>query len=309
MTIAILTHPLCQQHQMGEQHSESPARLQAILQRLENTDFKDQLSFLTAPKANRAQLMSAHALDYIDLIFAHAPTQGLVWLDPDTAMNPYSLDAALHAAGAAIEAVNLVMQGQIRKAFCAVRPPGHHAERQRAMGFCLFNNVALAALHALDHWQLERVAIVDFDVHHGNGTQDIVSGDSRILFCSSFEHPFYPFSGTAENASNVLNLALSSGTNGQTWRQAVTENWLTQLQQFAPQLIIISAGFDGHRDDAMAHFNLLEADYAWLTSELRLQANISSEGRLISCLEGGYELQSLAASIEQHLHAMLEQPG
>jgi acetoin utilization deacetylase AcuC-like enzyme len=220
-------------------------------------------------------------------------------------MNPHTLRAALRAAGAAVMAVDLVMGGSVKKAFCSVRPPGHHAERHRAMGFCFFNNVVVGARHAIDSHGLERVAIVDFDVHHGNGTEDLVAGDDRILFCSSFQHPFYPHSGLDCQASNVINVPLPVGTEGPGFQAAVEAEWLPLLEAFAPQLILVSAGFDAHAADDMAGLKLVEADYAWISARLAEQADRSAGGRIVSVLEGGYELHALARSVEAHLKAFL----
>jgi acetoin utilization deacetylase AcuC-like enzyme len=229
----------------------------------------------------------------------------LVWVDGDTAMNRHSLDAALRAAGGVAQGVDLVVEGRLRQAFCAVRPPGHHAERDRAMGFCLFNNIAVGAYQALEAHGLQRVAIVDFDVHHGNGTEDIVSGDQRVLFCSTFQHPFYPHSGFGETAANVVNVPLPAGTGSLGFREAVEAHWLPRLDAFEPQLIMISAGFDAHQADDMAGMKLVDADYAWVTRRLCELADRHAQGRIVSALEGGYELHALARSVEAHLKAFL----
>ena len=292
-------------HEMGAHHPEQPARLDAINDRLVASGLDMVLMHYDANPATREQLLAVHDAQYVDPVFEVAPADGLAWLDGDTAMNPHSLSAALYAAGAAAQAVDLAMEGTVKQVFCMVRPPGHHAERTRGMGFCIFSNVAIAAYHAINHWGLERVAIVDFDVHHGNGTEDIVAGDERILFCSSFEHPFYPGSGADSDAPNVVNMPLPARTDGAAFRAAMLENCLPRIEAFAPQLILISAGFDGHRADDMAHFNLLEFDYAWITRQLVRLANASAEGRIVSCLEGGYNLHALARSVEAHLKAFL----
>jgi len=233
------------------------------------------------------------------------PRTELVWLDPDTAMNPHSAEAALHAAGAAVLGVDLAMSGEAGCAFCNVRPPGHHAERGRAMGFCLFNNVAVGAAHALEEHALERVAILDFDVHHGNGTEDIFAGERRILFCSTFQHPYYPYSGTGACADNVVNVPLPAGTDGKVFRDAVTEHWLPRVEAFAPQLVMVSAGFDAHREDELAQLRLVEDDYAWVTTEIKRLADTHASGRIVSSLEGGYALGALGRSVVAHLNAML----
>lgn len=306
MTVALITHTDCHRHQMDPYHPEQPARLEAIHNRLISSGLDFVLLHFDAPKANREQLLAIHDEEYIDLIFAASPDEGMVRLDDDTAMNPHSLEAALRSVGAVTHGVDLLMQQQARQAFCLTRPPGHHAERRRAMGFCLFNNIAAGAYHAINAHGLKRVAIVDFDVHHGNGTEDIVKGDERILFCSSFQHPFYPGSGYDSNHPNVINLPLPALTNGTAFREVVSERWIPQIEEFAPQLILISAGFDGHRDDDMASFNLLEDDYAWITRQLCQLATLTASGRVLSTLEGGYELFSLARSVEAHIRAMYD---
>jgi acetoin utilization deacetylase AcuC-like enzyme len=290
---------------MGQYHPEQPARLSAISDRLIACGLDAVLLHHEAPEATRAQLEACHDRAYVDRIFNIAPAEGLAWLDGDTAMNPHSLRAALRAAGAAVLAVDLVLENRASAVFCAVRPPGHHAERARAMGFCLFNNVAVGACHALATHGLQRVAIVDFDVHHGNGTEDIVSGDERILFCSTFQHPFYPGTGAGPTAANVVNTPLPAGTDGRGFREAVSRDWLPRLDAFAPQLILVSAGFDAHRADDMARLNLVEDDYAWVTGCVRDQAERTARGRVVSTLEGGYELHALSRSVEAHLKALL----
>jgi len=290
---------------MGSHHPEQPARLTAINDRLLASGLDRDLQRYTAPLAGRELLQACHDPAYVEHVFSQSPQQGLAWLDGDTAMNPYSLQAALRAAGGAAMAVDHVIAGTQQRAFCAVRPPGHHAERMKAMGFCLFNNVAVAAYHALNEHGLRRVAIVDFDVHHGNGTEDIVSGDSRILFCSTFQHPFYPYSGAGNTADNVVNSPLDANVSGAAFRRVIERAWLPRLADFAPELILVSAGFDAHRDDPLGGCNLLEDDYAWVTGKIVEQARISASGRVVSLLEGGYDLQALASSVEAHLGAML----
>jgi acetoin utilization deacetylase AcuC-like enzyme len=228
----------------------------------------------------------------------------LTQIDPDTAVNLHSWSAALHAAGAVIAATDAVLAGELETAFCAVRPPGHHACRSQAMGFCLFNNVAVAALHALQAHGLQRVAIVDFDVHHGNGTQDIVAGDERILMVSFFQHPLYPYSGTEPAAGNLLNLPVAPYTRGPAIRALIEQHWLPRLNAFEPELILISAGFDAHRDDDLGQLGLVEADYAWITEQLMAVARRHARGRIVSSLEGGYHLGALARSVEAHLRVL-----
>jgi acetoin utilization deacetylase AcuC-like enzyme len=233
-----------------------------------------------------------------------APRSGTIHLDPDTAMNPFSLQAALRAAGAAVLAVDLVLQEKASSAFCAVRPPGHHACRARSMGFCIFNNVAVAARHALEAHGLERVAIIDFDVHHGNGTEDIFEGDERVLMASIFQHPFYPYSGTDNPASNMVNVPLAAGAGSKEFREAVRADWIPALNEFAPQLIVFSAGFDAHAEDEMAMLRFTDADYGWVTEQLKAVAERHAKGRMVSMLEGGYALSALGRSAVQHIKVM-----
>ena len=305
MAIAYITHHDCQLHDMGHHHPEQPARLNAINDRLIATGLEMVLHQYDAPIVERALLEAVHDTDYIDEIFAASPADGLAWIDGDTAMNPYSLRAAQRAAGAVALGVDLVMQDKAKQVFCAVRPPGHHAERHRAMGFCLFNNIAVGAYHAMDHYGLQRVAIVDFDVHHGNGTEDIVAGDERVLFCSTFQHPFYPHTGFDSTAANVVNAPLAAGSNSQVFREAVETHWLPRLEDFAPELVLISAGFDAHQAEDMAGLNLVDADYTWITRRMCEQAERSAGGRIVSALEGGYELHALARCVEAHIKAFL----
>ncbi len=305
MAIAYISHDDCLLHDMGRYHPEQPARLSTIENRLSTSGLDKVLQHYAAPLARRNMLEAVHSPAYVDEIYRLAPQEGHVWLDGDTLMNRHTLNAALRAVGAAVLGVDLVARCQAAQAFCAVRPPGHHAERDRAMGFCLFNNVAVGAYHALDTHGFSRVAIVDFDVHHGNGTEDIVRGDQRILFCSSFQHPFYPHSGYDSQESNLIHVPLDAGSDGRIFRAAVERHWLSRIEQFAPQLILISAGFDAHRADDMGGLNLLEADYAWVTQQLCEQAEQSAHGRIVSLLEGGYDLQALASSVEAHLRVFL----
>lgn len=305
MSIAYISHPDCQLHEMGAHHPEQPARLSAINDRLIASGLDMVLHHYEAPLASREMLETVHDLGYLDEVFAASPSEGLVWVDGDTAMNPHSLQAARRAAGAVAFGVDLVMQDRARQVFCAVRPPGHHAERARAMGFCLFSNAAVGAYHALLKHDLERVAVVDFDVHHGNGTEDIVADDPRILFCSTFQHPFYPHSGFDSTAANVVNAPLAAGSGSREFREAVATHWLPRLREFAPQLIVVSAGFDAHQADDMAGMNLVDTDYGWVTRRLCDQAEQSAQGRIVSTLEGGYDLHALARSVEAHLKAFL----
>ncbi len=305
MRLGYITHPHCLLHDMGSRHPEQPARLSHLATHLAQCGLAERLQHYRALPVTDAQLAAAHDADYLASLQRLSPADGRVALDADTRLNPHSLEAARLAAGAAVQGVDLLLRGELDRVFCAVRPPGHHAERNRAMGFCLFNNVAIAALYALEVHGLERVAIVDFDVHHGNGTEDIVAGDERILFCSSFQHPWYPYSGADCNAANVINLPLAAGCDGTQLRAEVERHWLPRLREHAPQLLIVSAGFDGHQADPLAEFELVEEDFAWLTRRVCEQARASAGGRVLSSLEGGYHLDALARSTEAHLREML----
>src|SRR5580693_7012651 len=271
MTTAYITHPDCLRHEMGSGHPECPARLSAINEQMRASGMLDELRCLEAPLADPDDLKRVHRPAYVDLIFDNAPTEGYAQLDPDTAMNPYSLNAARRAAGAGLLAVDEVMAGRSVNAFCAVRPCGHHATQARSMGFCIFNNVAVAAAHAIEKKGLERVAIVDFDVHHGNGTEDMFSApqwQDRVLMVSFFPHPFYPGSGTEDPAPNMINVPLAAGSDGRSARRALENQWLPALQKFKPQMVLISAGFDAHREDLLGGLALVEEEYEWMTREL-----------------------------------------
>ena len=289
---------------MGPYHPECPERLTAINDRMIASGIDAYLAHYTAPAATRDQLARVHATSYIDAIDAAVPVSGLHFIDPDTALNPHSLTAARHAAGAVVLAVDLVMRGECSTAFCAVRPPGHHAERRRAMGFCLFNSIAVGAAHALAAHGLERVAVVDFDVHHGNGTEDIFSDDARVLMVSTFQHPLYPYCGTEMPASNMVNVPLAEGAGGDAFRAAVLDRWMPALEAHRPQLILISAGFDAHREDPLAGLRFTEADFAWVTRELIGVASRHADGRIVSALEGGYALSALGRSAAEHVREL-----
>ncbi len=304
MQTAYISHPLCLKHDMGAHHPECPARLHAIEDQLIASGLFGYLQQHDAPEATREQLARVHDPAYLDAIAAKAPSNGMVALDGDTFMNPYTYPAAMRAAGAVVLAVDLVMQRQVENAFCNVRPPGHHAERAQAMGFCIFNNVAVGAAHALAAHGLTRVAIVDFDVHHGNGTEDIFRDEPRVMLCSTFQHPFYPYSGADTLSSHIVNVPLAAGSGGVEFRQAVSEIWLPALDTFAPELILVSAGFDAHREDDMASLKLVEADYAWVTEQVKQLAARHAQGRIVSVLEGGYELHALGRSAMAHIKAL-----
>jgi acetoin utilization deacetylase AcuC-like enzyme len=304
VSTAFVTHSDCLRHEMGRHHPECPERLSAIEDQLIASGIGQFLTRFEAPLATDGQLARVHPAEYVRAIRDVAPEEGIVHLDPDTAMNPHSLQAALRAAGAAVKAVDLVVPKEFSSAFCAVRPPGHHACRTRPMGFCIFNNVAVAARHAVQEHGLERVAIIDFDVHHGNGTEDIFEDDPNVLMASTFQHPFYPYSGTEAPASNMVNIPLSAGAGSREFREAVESAWLPALDNFAPQLVIFSAGFDAHVEDDMAMLRLVDGDYAWVTKKVKAIADRHADGRIVSMLEGGYALSALGRSAVQHIKVL-----
>ncbi len=304
MTTAFFSHDDCQKHTMGAEHPESPQRLAAIISYLADTELEQTLDWVKPEEITRDQLLVIHPERYLHQLDLMQPTRGRVFTDPDTAMMPDTLRAARLAAGANVQAVDMVMSGQITNAFICARPPGHHAERTKSMGFCFYNNVALAAARALNFHRLERVAIIDFDVHQGNGTVDAVQGDDRILMCSSFQHPFYPHSHVHRQAENIINTPITAGTSAKDYRKIVETQWLHRLQDFKPQLVLVSAGFDAHRLDPLAELNLEAEDYRWLTDMLTSVARDSANDRLISTLEGGYHLKALAQSVAAHLEGL-----
>jgi acetoin utilization deacetylase AcuC-like enzyme len=306
MSTAYITHPSFLLHDMGPYHPECPERIGAIGAQLEAAGLVRRLAHHTAPPATREQLARVHGAEYIDLLDAASPESGLHYLDPDTALCPHSLTAARHAAGAAVKAVDLVMSGECGSAFCAVRPPGHHAERGRAMGFCVFNNIAVAAAHALDAHGLSRVAIVDFDVHHGNGTEEIFADDPRVLMVGTFQYPLYPYSGVEPLGPNMHNVPLAPGSGGDAFRAAVEEQWLPALEAHRPQMILVSAGFDAHRDDPLAGLEFEDEDFAWVTGRLVDVARRHAGGRIVSSLEGGYALGALGRSAARHVQALVD---
>lgn len=289
---------------MGPGHPECPDRLTAIDDALTAAGLDAQLVRHEAPAASVEQLVRVHDRQYVEAIEAAAPASGLRYLDADTALNAHSVTAALHAAGAVVHAIDLVFAGEHRNAFCAVRPPGHHAESQRAMGFCVFNSVAVGAAHALAVHGISRVAIVDFDVHHGNGTEEMFTDDPRVLMVSTFQYPLYPGSGVDNPAPNMVNIPLSAGSGSAEFRDAVRKHWLPALDEHEPELILISAGFDAHRDDPLAGLEFTEADYAWVTRELMTVAARHAGGRIVSSLEGGYALSALGRSVAAHVREL-----
>ncbi len=294
---------------MGRGHPECPDRLRAIDEQMRSSGLLEELRCLEAPLAGVDDLKRVHRASFVDLIFDKAPKDGMVQLDPDTAMNSHSLAAARRAAGAGMLAVDELMAARAVNAFCAVRPCGHHATQARSMGFCIFNNIGVAAAYALERHDLQRVAIIDFDVHHGNGTEDMFSAPQwreRVLMAGFFQHPFYPYSGTESPAPNMINVPLPAGSGGGAAREAVEKGWLPALQDFAPEMILISAGFDAHREDLLGGMALVESDYVWITRELMAIAERYSRKRVVSMLEGGYNLSALGRSAVAHVRALTE---
>ncbi|KQQ86756.1 histone deacetylase family protein [Massilia sp. Leaf139] len=308
MSTAIYSHPDCLKHDMGDWHPESPSRLQAIEDQLILARLDGLLERRLAPLAEIPAVLRNHSEGALALVRDHVPkTPGETYpLDADTLLCHASYDAALRAAGAALAATDAVIAGDIANAFCAIRPPGHHATPTEPMGFCLFNNVAIAARHALDSHGLERVAIVDFDVHHGNGTAAAFRDDPRVLMASFFQHPFYPYSEPEPITATNVNVPVPARSGGEVVRQVMQEYWLPALHAFKPQMIFVSAGFDAHRDDDMGGMNLVESDYAWITREIMAVARAHAGGRIVSCLEGGYELSALGRSVVAHLKVLAE---
>ncbi len=306
MHCAYITHPEFLKHDMGADHPECPARVHAIQDQLIASGLFDYLTHYEAPKATKEDLARVHTAEYIDMVFAKSPQTGLIDLDGDTSMNPFTLNAALHAVGAVIKGVDLVMSGTMETAFCNIRPPGHHAGRASASGFCIFNNVAAAAAYALEKHGLQRIAIADFDVHHGEGTEDIFRDDPRVMMCSTFQHPYYPFCGADSSSEHIINVPLAARSTGADFRAAVTEHWLPALERFQPQLILISAGFDAHWEDDMGGLALRENDYFWVTETLKEVAKRHADGRIVSALEGGYALHALGRSVMNHIKSLSE---
>jgi len=308
MTTAFYSHADCRAHDMGRGHPECPQRLDAIHDHLIATGLADALDLREAPMVTLAQLVRAHSAGYVNELKAQiemlAASGEHRALDPDTSAGPGTWNAAMRGAGAAVAATDAVIDGNAANAFCAVRPPGHHATRGQAMGFCFFNNVAVAARHALDVRGLDRVAIIDFDVHHGNGTEDIIAGDDRVLMASFFQHPLYPYSGAQPMGTNMVNVPIAPYSRGDVVRAAIDEMWLPRLEEFKPQMLFISAGFDAHREDELGQLGLVEADYAWITRRLVEVAERHARGRIVSCLEGGYNLSALARSVAVHLRVL-----
>ena len=304
--LRLYTHSACLQHDPGPEHPESPARLQAVLRALDHDRFA-ALDRIEAPRASREQLLRVHSAAHVERIFADAPASGRHRLDADTLMSPGSAEAALRAAGALCAAVDSALSGACDRSFCAVRPPGHHATAEQAMGFCLFNNVAVAAAHALAVHGLKRIAIADFDVHHGNGTQAIFEHEPRVLYVSSHQSPLYPETGaeSEHGVGNIVNATLSPGAGSYEFRELWNSLLLPRMRAFKPQLVLVSAGFDAHRDDPVANLRLGTEDYAWITGQLVELARAHAGGRIVSVLEGGYNLAALSASAAAHVGELM----
>jgi len=290
---------------MGSWHPECPERIDAINDHLLSSGLLLLLDVADDPRpATEAEILRVHTPAHLEHLKTLSPASGYVAIDGDTSMNPHTLEAAFEAAGAGIAAVDAVMAGRAASAFCNVRPPGHHAESGRAMGFCFFNNVAVAAAHALEHHGLSRVAIIDFDVHHGNGTEDIFYDEPRVMMCSFYQHPFYPNLRRESERKNMVNVPVDAYTTGFDLRQVVSDVWLPRLAAFAPELILVSAGFDAHREDEMGQLGMVEADYAWITDQLVTLAENTAQGRIVSMLEGGYNLSALGRSAVAHIRSL-----
>lgn len=311
MIATLISHPSCQQHHMPPGHPECPERIDAITNQLMANGIDGLLYHREAPAATDEQLLRVHTPDLLHAMTRAIPGEGIIFFADDVYLSPQTLNAARHAAGAAAMGVDMVIRGETDAVFCNVRPPGHHAERARAMGFCIFNNVAIAAAHALAVYGLERVAVIDFDVHHGNGTQDIFLDDSRVLFCSSFQFPFYPNTNIDDVPAHIINTPLPATCRSEGFRSAISEQWFPALEKFKPQLILISAGFDAYIDDDMSSISLVEQDYSWITQKLRALMDGSKQlapeqqcKGIVSTLEGGYDLLGLGRCAVAHIKAL-----
>ena len=312
MSTGYFSHPDCKRHDAGSWHPESPARLQAIDDQLIASRIVNLIEHHQAAPASLAMVARNHSDTAIARVVDNVPPHddaGWYSIDPDTMLNSSSLDAALAAAGAAVAATDAVIAGQLKNAFCAIRPPGHHATPSTSMGFCVFNNIAIAAHHAMHVHGLQRIAIIDFDVHHGNGTHEAFKNDPRVLMASFYQHPFYPYSAntdSGEGLHNMVNVPVPAFSSGDVVRQLVTDKWLPALHAHQPQMIFISAGFDAHREDDLGQMALVEADYAWLTRQIMAVANQHANGKIVSCLEGGYNLSALGRSVVAHLKVLAD---
>lgn len=301
---AFITSPHCRAHFVNDSHPESPNRIQAIEQALKKTHIWARMQKIVAPEISDMQLARVHTGRYLQFLENQVPENGTIKIAEDTYLSRDTLQAARFGAGAVVKAVDMVMKKHAKNAFCGIRPPGHHAHADKASGFCFINNVAVGAMHAIAEYRLARVAIIDFDLHHGDGTQDIFQNDPRVMILSSFEYPLYPFSGVDDvrgSNPNIINSPMSAGQGSDEFRELVRSVWLPKLASFQPQMILLSAGFDAHELDNLGHLNLQDDDFAWLTEKIMLLANRHAEGRIVSVLEGGYNLNSLASGVKAHL--------
>jgi len=303
---AYITHLDCHDHDTGSAHPESAQRLSAIEDIFIEKRLWDFLKSVDAPKVTREQLLRVHTPEHLDNIEAMMPREGYARLDQDTVISPRSLPAARRAAGAVVAAVDLLMDETLDNAFCGVRPPGHHAERDRALGFCVYNNIAVGAAHAMEVHGLRKIAILDFDVHQGNGTEDIFIGDDRVMYCSVFQHPFFPFTPPPENSKRVISVPLDATAKSAQFRMAIFDKWLPALERFQPEMVFVSAGFDAHQDDDMSNVSLTDADFRWIAEEIVKVAKKHANGKVISVLEGGYEVHSLARCVEAHVRVLMD---
>ncbi|MCG7885239.1 MAG: histone deacetylase family protein [Candidatus Thiodiazotropha endolucinida] len=306
MKTAYITHSDCLLHDTGEGHPENAGRLQAIDDRLMAAQLYDFLRHYDAPEVTKEQLLRCHDVAYLNQVDKLMPQNGYAHLDPDTVVSPESTQAAKRAAGAVIKAVDLIMNQGLSNAFCNVWPPGHHAEKMRTMGFCIYGNASIGAAHAMEVYGLERVAILDFDVHHGNGSEDIFRDDRRVIVCSTFQHPFYPYTDIEESPDHIICAPLKATAKSAEFRDAVTGHWLPALNHFKPQMFFVSAGFDAHIEDDMSGVSLTEADYRWVTEQIKILADQYADGRIVSVLEGGYEPSALARSVEAHIRVLMD---
>lgn len=303
-TTAFISHPDTLLHIMDGSHPESPARITAIKDRLAQEKLLDRLQQHEAPVATDEQLSRVHSPAYVKRIREIAPPAGLIRLDADTAMGPMTLSAALHASGAAVLATDLVISGKADNAFCCVRPPGHHAGVANAAGFCIFNNVAVGVAHAIARHDIQRAAIIDFDVHHGDGTENIFKDNPKVMLCSTFQHPFYPYRGADSRTERMVNVPLPAMTSGKSFRQSVEKEFAPALEKFKPEMVFVSAGFDAHALDPLAELRLVREDYVWITEFIKDVAARHAKGRIVSMLEGGYDLPSLADSATAHVKTL-----
>lgn len=305
METLLITHPSFHLHEMGPHHPESPARLKAIKSQLLESGLWSQLQMEQARAASDEDLLRVHDAEYLSYLASKSPSSGYCVIDADTILNEHTLEAARFAAGAGLVGIDAIMQSRARAVFCAVRPPGHHATPNRAMGFCFYNNVAVAVAYALEKYELERVALVDFDVHHGNGSEDMFAGHSQVLMCGFYQHPFYPGGAHEPAAKNMVNIPVRAHSSAQQVRELVAQHWLPRLHDFSPQILFFSAGFDAHAQDSMAQLQLLETDFQWITEQVMQSCLPSTRGRVLSMLEGGYDGPSLGRSVEAHIRALV----